>query len=431
MTTVAPVREVPRVGEIDAALGADTLAQLVHLFARHGDAFRLRAPLLDKDVLVLSHPDHVRHVLVDNHAGFRKGIGIERVAILLGSGLMTSEGALWRAQRKALQPAFHRNAVRARLDDIVAANRRLAARLTATAPSTIDITRALSEVTLEIVLRAIFGATYDRLVADANPFALVADESDRDLRFAYALRKLGTLLQREIDARRAQRGQHADILQTLVEATDRHSGKPMPDRQVRDEVFTLIVAGHETTASALAWTWRLIGSHPAVASAIADEVDSASEAERMMPEVARFPRAAHAIAEALRLYPPGWLLTRRALRPASIAGIDVEEGDDLLISPFLVHRHPGFWRDPEAFDPARFEAEPSAARSRFAYLPFGLGPRACIGEPLALAEMLAHVVTLSHACSVTLAPGQRVEWDARVNLRPRGGIRVDIAPRQR
>lgn len=431
MTTTTLSRDLPRAGHIDAAFGDDTLAALVRQFAQHGDAFRLAAPLLGKDVLVLSHPDHVRHVLVDHHADFRKGIGIERVQILLGNGLMTSEGALWRAQRRAVQPAFHRTAVDARIADIVAVNRRLAARIAAPAPAPFDLTRLLSEATLEIVLRAIFGASYERLVAGTNPFALLTEEADRDLRFAYALRNLGGVLQQEIERRRAHSPVGGDVLQTLVDARDRHSGEPMTDRQIRDEVFTLIVAGHETTASALAWTWYLLARHPEVAAALRAEVDAATDAERAHPLASRFAYAQQVIAESLRLYPPGWVLTRRALGAASIAGIDVVAGDDILISPFLVHRHPAFWPDPDAFDPARFTPATSAARPRFAYLPFGLGPRACIGESLAMAEMLTHVVTLAHACDVRLAPpGQTAEWEARVNLRPRAGLTYTARARQ-
>ncbi|MFI4903979.1 MAG: cytochrome P450 [Burkholderiales bacterium] len=434
MTTATLSRDLPRAGAIDASLGDDTLAALVGQFARHGDAFRLDAPLLGKDVLVLSHPDHVRHVLVDHHANFRKGIGIERVQILLGNGLMTSEGALWRAQRRAVQPAFHRTAVEARIADIVAVNRRLAARIGTPTPTPVDLVRLLSEATLEIVLRAIFGRSYERLVDGTNPFALLTDETDRDLKFAYALRNLGGILQQEIERRRACRdgNDDDDALQTLVDAKDRHSGEAMSDRQIRDEVFTLIVAGHETTASALSWAWYLVARHPEVAAALHAEIDGATDAEQEHPVAHRFAYAQQVIAESLRLYPPGWVLTRRALGPASIAGIDVVTGDDILISPFLVHRHPAFWHDSQTFDPDRFAPAAAAARSRFAYLPFGLGPRACIGEPLAMAEMLAHVVTLAHACDLRLSPpDQAVEWEARVNLRPRAGLRFTAAARHR
>lgn len=424
MTATALARPLPCVADIDAALEDDTLALLARLFVQHGDAFRVHSPLLGKDLFVLSHPDHVRHVLVDNQANFSKGIGIERVAILLGNGLMTSDGATWRSQRKAIQPAFHRIAVEAHAGDIVAANQRLANRITAAPCGPVDITHELSEVTLEIVLRAIFGASYERLVSGVNPFALLTAESDRDLKFAYAFRQLGALVQQEIERRRAGATAAPDILQRLIDARDRHTGESMSDRQIRDEVFTLIVAGHETTASALAWTWLLIAQHPHVAERLRAEVDEASDAERARPDPQCFAYAQQVIAESLRLYPPGWLLTRRARAAAAIAGIDVLPGDDILISPYLVHRHPDFWIDAERFDPDRFAPEAERARPRFCYLPFGAGPRACIGESFALAEMLAHIVTLAHRCRIELVPGQTIHIEGRVNLRPRPAIRV-------
>ncbi len=427
----ATIARPPVVADIDAALGEDTLARLAALFAAHGDAFRVHSPGTGRNLLVLSHPDHVRHVMVDHHADFAKGIGIERVAILLGNGLMTSDGATWRAQRKSIQPAFHRIAVQASNHEIVAANRRLAARLAETSREngSVDITRELSEVTLEIVLRAIFGASYERMVAVENPFALLTAESGRDLKFAYAFRQLGGVLQQEILQRRALLGGATDILQVMIDARDRHTGAPMPDRQIRDEVFTLIVAGHETTASALSWTWYLVARHPSVAERIREEVDGAGSEARAAPDAMRFPFVQQVIAESLRLYPPGWLLTRRARSATSITEVAVDAGDDILISPYLVHRHRDFWPDADRFDPDRFAPANADARSRFCYLPFGLGPRACIGEPLAQAEMLAHVVTLAHACELNLVAGQTVELEAKVNLRPRTAIQMKSVPR--
>lgn len=429
MTITAMAARCPLAGNIDATLGDDTLQLLDGFFAQYGDAFRVHSSLLDKDLYVLSHPDHVRHVLVDHPANFAKGIGIERVAILLGNGLMTSDGPLWRSQRKAIQPAFHRNAVQAHTADLVAANVAFVNRLLANPGTSVDMTHALSALTLEIVLRTLFGKSFERIAGSDSPFALLTAETDRDLKFAYAFRQLGTLVQREIERRRDVGEENADILQTLMDARDRHHGGPMSDRQIRDEVFTLIVAGHETTASALAWTWYLIARHPQVADRIHAEVDSASDAECLRPDAQRFAYLQQVIRESLRLYPPGWLLTRRARTATSIAGIDVAEGDEILISPYLVHRHPQMWPDPEIFDPDRFRPEIASKRSRFCYLPFGLGPRACIGEPLACAEMLVHLVTVARSCTVKLVAGQVVNMEAKVNLRPRPAIHMNILPR--
>jgi cytochrome P450 len=407
---------LPRVATLDIGHGDDTLAQLSALFAQHGDAFRIHSPAMQRDLLVLSHPDHVRHVLVDHAGNYVKGLGIERVAILLGKGLMTSEGTLWRSQRRALQPAFHRTSVARHLSTIIDANSRLVARWSeaAAASTTVDVTHDISALTLEIVLRAIFSDDYDRLVAEDSAFALLTAESERDLRFAYAFRQLGQRLLREIARRRAESPARDDILQTLVDARDRASGAAMPDRQVQDEVLTLIVAGHETTASALQWFWYRVAREPGLATALH------AEANAMPLDFAtsdRYPLARAALAETMRLYPPGWMLTRRALAAVQVGNVAIDAGDDILVSPYLVHRHPLFWPHPERFDVQRFAAG-VATPSRFAYLPFGLGPRACIGEPLALLEMLVHVVVVARALDLRADDDADVRAVAKVNLRP-------------
>ncbi len=420
----------PNVANLDIGQGEDTLARLMALFAEHGDVFHIHSPELDRDLLVLSHPDHVRHVLVDHAASYHKGLGIERVAILLGKGLMTSEDALWRSQRKAVQPAFHRTEVARHCATIHAANAQLVTRWcdAATAGTPINVSHDVSVLTLEIVLRAIFSDAYPRLTQDANPFALLTVESERDLQFAYAFRQLAHLLQREIQQRRDGTEQCDDILQTLVDARDRRTGQAMPDRQIMDEVLTLIVAGHETTASALQWFWYLLGQHPSAAQALhAEALASAGPADNP----AHFPLASAALAETMRLYPPGWLLTRRAVTEDRIGAHAITAGDDILISPYLVHRHPDFWTQPDRYQPERFESSLAQHRSRFCYLPFGLGPRACIGEPLALVEMLVHVVSvLRH---LTLAPVDAAEIKpvAKVNLRPSRAVVMRATLRHR
>jgi cytochrome P450 len=419
----------PCVANIDIGQGENTLAKLTALFAEHGDAFRIHSDELGRDLYVLSHPQHVRHVLVDRASNYVKGLGIERVAILLGKGLMTSEGDLWRGQRKALQPAFHRNAIARHVNAITAANARLISAWdhAAATGGTIDLSHDVSTLTLEIVLRAIFGDDYAGLVEQGNPFALLTAESDRDLQFAYAFRQLGHLLQRALEQRRKDSAPRDDILHTLLAARDRRTGQAMSDRQILDEILTLIVAGHETTASALQWFWYLMARNPSVADALHREAVASTQAAGD-PEA--FPLARAAIAETLRLYPPGWLLTRRAIAGDQVGDVVVGAGDDILISPYLVHRHPEFWPDPDRFEAERFRGPEHASRSRFCYLPFGLGPRACIGEPLALVEMQIHVVAVSRELGFALTAGTPIEPVAKVNLRPNQPVSMRLSPRR-
>jgi cytochrome P450 len=425
MRTQSAVRpQPPLAGEaLDISFETDALSALVRMFDAHGDAFRVFSPALGRQIWVLSHPDHVRRVLVDGHANFAKGIGIERVAILLGNGLMTSEGERWRTQRRMVQPSFHRSVVATWMPHLHAANAALAKKweAAARAGASVNVTQDMSEVTLGIVLRALFGDDLERLQTGSgeSPFALLAEDSDRNLAFAYKFRRLGKLILDDIERRRRDNVRHNDIVSLLLDARDRQTGAPMADRQLIDEIMTLIVAGHETTASALNWFWYLLGESPDVAARLHAEVDAAGFGAPSEVDLEQLPYARRVLDETLRLYPPGWLLTRRSIAPDTIGGHALPAGTDVLISPYLLQRHRAYWPDAERFDPDRFAPEEIARRNRFVYLPFGLGPRACIGEHLALVEMHTHVATLARRFELQLVPGQRVEVEPQVNLRMR------------
>jgi cytochrome P450 len=430
-----PRPEPPLASEpLDISFESDGLSVLERNFALHGDAFRIFAPLLERQIWVLSHPDHVRHVLVDRSANFTKGIGIERVAILLGNGLMTSEGEAWRVQRKLVQPSFHRSVIATWTPHLHAANEALAMKWARAAAegTDVNVTQDMSEVTLEVVLRALFGADLPRLTEgrDGNPFALLTDDTARNLAFAYKFRQLGALIMEEVRRRHRDGVRHDDIVSQLIDARDRRTGAPMEDRQLQDEILTLIVAGHETTASSLNWFWYLLSRAPDVASRIHAEVDAGGTAALGYGDLEQLPFTRAAIDETLRLYPPGWLLTRRAIAADSVGGIALPAGADVLISPYLVHRHPAHWADPERFDPVRFGGGEGERRNRFAYLPFGLGARACIGEHLALVEMHTHVAMLARRFELELVPGQSVEREPQVNLRTRHPLRMIPRVRQ-
>jgi cytochrome P450 len=430
MSAPAAVQSEPPVSSepLDVSFESDALSALVRNFEIHGDAFRMFSPALQRDLWVLSNPDHVRHVLVDRGANFTKGVGIDRVAILLGNGLMTSEGEQWRAQRKLIQPSFHRNVIATRMPHLHTANATLAAKWGAAAAegAAVNLTQDMSEVTLEVVLRALFGDDLAQLTTGSggNPFALLTDETERNLAFAYKFRQLGKLILEEVQRRRRDGVRHNDILSHLIDARDRQTAAPMEDRQLLDEIMTLIVAGHETTASSLNWFWYLLTQAPHVAARLHAEVDAAFADPPGYKDLEQLPYVRRAIDETLRLYPPGWLLTRRSIAPDRIGGYALPAKTDVLISPYLVQRHPEHWPDPGRFDPDRFLPKNSAGRNRFAYLPFGLGPRACIGEHLALVEMHTHVATLARRFDLQLVAGQTIELEGQVNLRMRHPLRM-------
>jgi cytochrome P450 len=411
---------------LDITFTQDALSQLSAAFNQYGDAFRIYASVTTANIYVFGHPDHVRRVLVDNHQNYTKGIGIERVGILLGKGLMVSEGEQWRRQRRMIQPAFHRDVIARMLDHIRTANQELLAKWIecANCRQEINVTQDMSDVTLNIVLRSIFGDDLQSMTAadGSNPFALLTEETERNLTFAYKFRALSKLIMDCVTRRRGQSREYHDLLAMLMAARDRKSGEPMPDKQLLDEVMTLIVAGHETTASALNWMWYLLSQHPDAEQRLHDEIDALPAAPATMDAVAQFPYTRQVIEETLRLYPPGWLLTRRSIATDRISGYDIAPNTDVFISPYLVHRHPDFWPDPERFDPDRFSEASAAGRNRFCYLPFALGPRACIGEQFAMVEMIMHTAMLARHIRLRYRPKYPLELECQVNLRSKHGI---------
>lgn len=421
--------------EFDIGDSEDSLDRMVELFADFGDIYRVYSPLRRSYLYVINHPDDVKRVLVSNHRNYTKGIGLDRVKILLGNGIMTSEGDFWRRQRYMMQPAFHRRVITEFAAVIDRTNTSFLARWEslANAGQPVNVTDEMSELTLEIVLRSIFGSDLDRLAEEmgGNPFEVVTKEPSRDLRFAYRFRSLARLVGDLSRRRAASTDEHSDFLAMLMDARDKETGEKMSERELVDEVMTLVVAGHETTASALNWTWYLISQHAHVESRLHAEIDALPEAEApSLADMERLPFTRQVIDEALRLYPPGWLLSRRAIGADTLSGYEIPAGTNLLLSPYLLHRHPRYWRDPDRFFPDRFDAEHEAERPRFAYMPFAAGPRHCIGETFAIYEMLMHVCKVARRYRLRYVPDRPIELDAQVNLRTKHPLHMTLERRR-
>ncbi|MGH8149080.1 MAG: cytochrome P450 [Steroidobacteraceae bacterium] len=426
MTATEPASLEPPEAETPFDVGAteDSLERMTDLFARLGDTYRVYAPGRKSYAYVFNHPDDVKRVLVGNHRNYTKGIGLDRVKILLGNGIMTSEGELWRRQRYMMQPLFHRRVIAGFAEGIAAANDRFIERWDARCSrgERVNLTDEMSELTLEIVLRAIFGRDLDRLSRDpgGNPFEVVTRESARNLQFAYKFRSLSKLVAALIERRRNSGEEHYDYVAMLMAARDKETGAAMSDRQLIDEVMTLVVAGHETTASGLNWTWYLLSQHPDADARLYAEVSAAPE--RAAPSLGDLDALIYTqqiVNEALRLYPPGWLLSRRAIGPDRLGGYDIAAGTDVLLCLYLLHRHPRYWSQPDAFRPERFAPEHEADRPRFAYMPFAAGPRHCIGESFALYEMHMHLYKVARRFRLALDSDEPIELQAQINLRTR------------
>ena len=422
----SPSRPQPPEADAQFDVGAtqDSLERMVELFARYGDVYRVYAPGRKSHTWVINHPEDVKRVLVANHRNYTKGTGLDRVKILLGNGLMTSEGDFWRRQRSMMQPLFHRRVVTQFNQLIDAANSRFIDKWAAQAArgEQVNLTDDMSELTLQIVLGSIFGKDLATLTRQpgGNPFEVVTRETARDLKFAYQFRSLGKLVASIMARRRAEPDEHFDYLSMLMNARDKESGDPMTERALIDEVMTLVVAGHETTASALNWVWYLLARHPEVDARLHAEIQATPE--QAAPGLGRMEELTYTrnvINEALRLYPPGWLLSRRSVAPDVLHGYELPAGTDVLLSPYLLHRHPQYWKEPDAFRPERFDAAHESERPRFAYIPFAAGPRHCIGESLALYEMLMHLYKVARHYRLDLASDEPIELEAQINLRTR------------
>jgi cytochrome P450 len=408
----------------------ESLELLRQCFTRFGDTYRVFAPARGVYNFVINHPDDIKRVMLSNHRNYTKGEGMDRVKILLGNGIMTSEGEFWRRQRRMMQPAFHRRVIDQFSRLVNEINEKFADRWAAKAArgAPLNLTDEVSELTLEIVLTSIFGRDLERLEtqAGANPFEVVAKETNRDLKFAFRFRSLGKLVGELIARRRRESGEHFDLLALLMDARDRETDQAMSDKEMIDEVLTLIVAGHETTAAALTWTWYLVSRHPSIAAQLEAEADAATARPLGLDAAESLKFTHQVIQEALRLYPPGWLLTRRTLAADELGGFPVAPRTDVFICPYLLHRHPAFWSEPEAFRPERFAGVDAAERHRFSYIPFAVGPRHCIGEGLAMFEMLVHVQRMSQRFRLTRADDEPIELEAQVNLRPRSNLMMTV-----
>jgi len=233
-----------------------------------------------------------------------------------------------------------------------------------------------------------------------------------------------------IARRRAEPEEHFDYVAMLMEARDKESGEPMGERELIDEVMTLIVAGHETTASGLNWTWYLLSQHPQSEARLHAEIDAAPQLPAPgLAQMEALPYTQQVINEALRLYPPGWLLSRRTIEADVLGGYPVAPGTNVLLPLYLLHRHPRFWKDPESFEPARFAPEHEAERPRFAYMPFAAGPRHCIGETFALYEMLVHLYKVARRYRLVYVPDKPLELEAQINLRTRHPLHMRLERR--
>jgi cytochrome P450 len=426
----------------------DPLGLYVRTNREYGDYARIRA-FPGMYVHLLTHPDAVEHVLVKHHKNYRKPDFFNQpVARLTGNGILTSEGDFWLRQRRLMQPAFHRQQLARLVPAMTGAAELFVREREAAGPGeVVDMLDHMMKVTLRIAGTTLFGADvtgeadeigrafrigFAHVSRRMNTPPFVPDwlPTPGNLAFGRAKRLLDRVVLRLIADRRRSGSQPADLLSLLLAAQDEETGVGMTDEQVKNEVLTLLMAGHETMGAALAWTWHLLGSHPRVQDDVADEVRGhLGGRSPALEDLPGLPLTRAVFEETLRLYPPAWGQPREAIQADEINGFPIPAGAPVALSQYVTHRHPDFWENPEQFDPGRFLPERAAGRHKFAYFPFGGGPRVCIGNHFALMEGPLVLATILQRFRVELVPGQEVLPDATFTLRPRNGVQVILWPR--
>lgn len=432
---------LPKIGLIQA----HPLQFLLNLYQTYGPIARFQA--FSTPVIHVAHPDALKYILQDNHRNYSKDtLQYNSLSIITGKGLLTNDGTDWLRQRRLAQPAFARDKLSG-LDKIVVPSTEAFIHHweNLRENSVIDMDAEMIRLTLEIVGKALFSidlskeaphltnavmTTLDYIVFRVKTLTLipVSLPLPRNQSFKKALKTLEDAVDRIIQRRRKEGKLGEDLLGIFLQAKDAENGKGMSDRQIRDEVMTMLIAGHETVASALTWTWYLLATHPKIEKRLFEEAHGVLRGNPpAVRDLENLPYTSQVFTEALRLYPPAWLITRKAIDDDNILGYFIPAGSILVISPYVIHRLNEYWESPTAFIPERFEQDPNGNSHRFTFIPFGAGPRLCIGNQFATIEARLILSTIIQVLRFQ-PPDQPPEVEALVTLRPRQGMHLRPVP---
>src|SRR5262245_5926097 len=424
--------------------GRDMLAFITNLARTYGDLVTYR--IGGETIFLVSDPADIKEILVTQNRNFTKSRGLERVKRLLGNGLLTSEGAEHLRQRRLMQPAFHRERIAGYGQTMVTYADR--ARSSWNEGETRDIAQEMMRLTLSIAGKTLFDVDIEKQAEEVGaalndtmasfwttmlPFVDLLERMPiptlRRARLARA--RLDRIIYGMIAERRASGRDHGDLLSMLLDAQDEEAGGArMSDTQVRDEAMTILLAGHETTANALTWTWYLLSQAPDVEVKLHGEVDRVLQGRLPgVADLASLPFVEKVVTEAMRLYPPAWIVGRRAIAEFPIGGYVAPRRTIMIMSPYILHHDPRYFPEPDRFDPDRWTPEFKAALPQFAYFPFGGGPRRCIGESFAWMELILVVATIAERWKLSLVPGHPVEPQPVVTLRTKHGMKMTLANR--
>lgn len=429
-------------------LRKDNAQMFLDGFRQYGDVVRYPGAF---DIYCIAHPDHVRYILQENHRNYKHPPFLnKKLREIVGDGLVTTEGDYWRQQRRLAQPAFHRQRIAGYATMMTETTQTMLDTWDRFAQSgkPVDMRSEMMHISLSILAKAIFGADWSKEIAVMEPAVTIANEHadsrllafidlplsvplPRFRRFKKTMATFDDIVYRLITERRRTNEDTGDLTSMLIQARDEETGEGMTDRQIRDELMTFLMAGHETVSAGLAWVWYLLSTHPNIARKVRAEVDTVlGDRVPTVEDIPNLKWVSMVIDETMRLYPPLFVIPRTPIVDDEIGGYRIPSGSTFIaLCPYVTHRHPDFWENPEGFDPERFTPERSAGRHRFAYFPFAAGPRKCIGDYFGLMEMQVIVAMVMQRYRVDLVQGFPVSPQPALSLRPRHGLQMHVATR--
>ncbi|MEM7465670.1 MAG: cytochrome P450 [Pseudomonadota bacterium] len=418
---------------------------MLDLFLKHGDVVCWKGFF---NVYLINHPESIRQVLSKGYEHYSKRtIDYKVLMSIMGNGLVSNDGPDWARQRKLMQPVFSNRNVNSFDQAINEATSRTIERWENYPDGeTVWMDREMLRLTYQIVGKTLFGTDIDEYHDEVAEILEVVNLRPQELKALLTLiswlpvnsnrqwkkakKKLDRIVYTLIDKRRKEGFGDNDILDRLLGAKDEDSGHGMNEVQLRDEVVTLMLAGHETSANALAWTLHLLAEHPEIEQRLYDEIGSnIGDTPATAADLAQMPYLKQVVQESMRIYPPVWAVARRSEEPAEYNGFFIPEKSYIGVAPYALHRDPKLWPDPTRFDPDRFSPENGKGRHSYCYLPFAAGPRACIGASMAMLEIQLVLVQLIRRFKVDMVPGHPIDSVAKVTLRPLHGIAMTVTPR--
>jgi cytochrome P450 len=415
------------------------LAYVIKRQKQLGNLFEVHS--VSHKVMFATHPEVAKHLLVDNNKAYYKSFDYQILKMVLGEGLISSDGNFWLKQRRLAQPAFHKKRLDMMFNTMLEETVQLCKRLDEMQKNnqTFNLNHELTTITINIVAKTLFGSQIDasielvgKHITQLNAYIVnkvnnpllppVWVPTAKNLAFKKAMKDLNDIIYKIIADRRNHPHEQDDLLSMLMEARDEETGEGMTDLQLRDEILTLFVAGHETSATSLSWIMILLSQNPAWMDKCKEEIQHVlSNRLPALEDLQKLPLLKRVIDEALRMYPPAWIVGRKALEDDEVLGFKIKKGYNIIISTYVIHRHPDFWDAPDTFDPDRFLPEKTAGRHKYAYFPFGGGPRMCIGNNFALMEMTL-ILAMMLQRYTPVAGKEHFEWESLVTLRPKGEV---------